>query len=72
MKIEVQFVRLLVILFYLLSSSLALADSKNEAKKNYDTVITRASRDLACPLDREQTKVEAPLAGRQSGPGGQV
>jgi tetratricopeptide (TPR) repeat protein len=47
MKIEVQFVRLLVILFCLLSSSLALADSKNEAKKNYDTVITRASRDLA-------------------------
>ena len=47
MKIEVQFVRLLVILFCLLSSSLALADSKNESKKNYDTVITRASRDLA-------------------------
>ncbi len=47
MKIEVQFVRLLVILFCLLSSSLALADSKNEAKKNYDTIITRASRDLA-------------------------
>jgi tetratricopeptide (TPR) repeat protein len=47
MKIEVQFVRLLVLLFCLLSSSLALADSKNEAKKNYDAVITRASRDLA-------------------------
>jgi tetratricopeptide (TPR) repeat protein len=47
MKIEVQFVRFLVILFCLLSSSLALADSKNEAKKNYDTIITRASRDLA-------------------------
>jgi tetratricopeptide (TPR) repeat protein len=47
MKIEVQFVRLLVILICLLSSSLALADSKNEGKKNYDTVVTRASRDLA-------------------------
>ena len=47
MKIEVQFVRLLVILICLLSSSLALADSKNEAKKNYDAIITRASRDLA-------------------------
>jgi tetratricopeptide (TPR) repeat protein len=47
MKIEVQFVRLVVILFSLLSSSLALADSKNEAKKNYDSVINRASRDLA-------------------------
>ena len=47
MKIEVQFVRLVVILFCWLSSSLALADSKNEAKKNYDTVIARASRDLA-------------------------
>ena len=47
MKIEVQFVRLVVILFCWLSSSLALADSKNEAKKNYDSVINRASRDLA-------------------------
>ena len=47
MKIEVQFVRLLVILICLLSSSLALADSKNEAKKNYDAIVTRASRDLA-------------------------
>ena len=47
MKIEVQFVRLLVILICLLSSSLALADSKNEARKNYDAIITRASRDLA-------------------------
>jgi tetratricopeptide (TPR) repeat protein len=47
MKIEVQFVRLVVILFCLFSSSLAWADSKNEAKKNYDTVINRASRDLA-------------------------
>jgi tetratricopeptide (TPR) repeat protein len=46
MKIEVQFVRLLVLLFCLLSSSLALADSKNEAKKNYDAIITRAARDL--------------------------
>jgi tetratricopeptide (TPR) repeat protein len=45
MKIEVQFVRLLVLLC-LLSSSLALADSKNEAKKNYDAIITRAARDL--------------------------
>jgi len=47
MKIEVQFGRLLVILICLLSSSLALADSKNEAKKNYDAIITRVSRDLA-------------------------
>jgi tetratricopeptide (TPR) repeat protein len=47
MKIEVQVGRLLVILFCLLSSSLALADSKNEAKKNYDAILTRASRDLA-------------------------
>lgn len=47
MKMEVQFVRLLVILICLLSSSLARADSKNEGKKNYDAIITRATRDLA-------------------------
>jgi tetratricopeptide (TPR) repeat protein len=47
MKIEVQFVRVSVILICLLSASLAFADSKSEAKKNYDAIITRASRDLA-------------------------
>lgn len=47
MKIEVQFVRVVVILICLFSSSFALADSKNEAKKNYDAIVTKASRDLS-------------------------
>ncbi len=46
MKIEVQFVRLLVILICWLSASLAFADSKNETKKQYDAIVNKVSRDL--------------------------